>query len=515
MSQAKLQNDLSETEIDRDELKDLSLGTVDERRQKNLDLWSKYRATDLKRAYVHLERAWNLGQRDLDTCKNLVHLMQQEGRMHDIQRVTQQAVYSAAQEKDLNLFIQFMNMYHRNAVGFGLQVQDPILNDLTDKLFSPLQPTFNNRDVDSSPHLAYLVPLAHDPKSTLPPLPFDFAKLQKDSQFTISIVLPLTKEQVERQNPRLMPMIEDVKALNVEIHYIDINLAERSFGQIEKLCNYLVEMDIDILCCLTQIYQDYFVAAMRPARHIIGIEFGHPEWYSSPFLDGITAAHTHLAMEAYTETLDVCIGSTKKFQATPTTLKLSDLGIGEDKKIILSSGAKDRLQNPDFWKLTQAIIQHTDYEWIIMGADENDKKIYLQGVAPDIASRIHCLGYRTDFSEVLALGDIYVDTFPVGGGYALIEAMAREIPCVTYKHNYNKIFRKHHNYFPMYDYVEDKDFAIEISGNEMLQRIVALMTDDSERKKQIKRQEDILKVMNTPERGIDDFNKALLKIVKD
>ena len=113
-----------------------------------------------------------------------------------------------------------------------------------------------------------------------------------------------------------------------------------------------------------------------------------------------------------------------------------------------------------------------------------------------ITGLTHCLGYRNDFSEVLSLADLYVDTFPVGGGYALIEAMAMNIPCVTYKHNYNTIFKKHNNYFPMHEFAKDQDFAIDINGHAMLARINSFINDDKERDAQIERQNDLLEIIN-------------------
>ena len=64
----------------------------------------------------------------------------------------------------------------------------------------------------------------------------------------------------------------------------------------------------------------------------------------------------------------------------------------------------------------------------------------------------------------------------------------------------------------MQDYADDPEFAIELDGHQMLNRINSFITDDNARTAQIKRQEAILKIVNTPERGIKDLNEALLKI---
>lgn len=512
MAQPNANNRPSPTALSEDEITDLSLGTPAERAQKNLDMWHKYKTSDVHRAYVHLERAWNLGVRDKDSCQNLVHLMQQENRMHDIQRVLQQAAYSAAEQDDKSLFIDYVHMYHRYTVGYGLQVQDPIINDLTEKLFAPLRPDFSVQNKNDKPHLVYLVPLPNDPKSTLPPIPFEFAKLQKDSEFKISIVMTLAEQDIQQHNPRLIPLIEDAKAQSVSVHFVDLKEEKDSLRQLEIIHDFLVDMNIDILFHMLQIYHDYLIAAMRPARHLIGYEFGHPEWYTSPFIDKVISSHRHLAMESHADNLPVYVGSTRTYAPSKTTLTPESIGVKNGKKIIISSGAKDRLHNDGFWKLVLAVMQSTNYEWVVMGIDNNEKKSLLQGAPADILDRIHCLGYRNDFSEILSLADVYVDTFPVGGGWGLIEAMALKIPCVTYRHNYNRIFNKHQNYFPMQDYADDPEFAIELDGHQMLNRINSFITDDNARTAQIKRQEAILKIVNTPERGIKDLNEALLKI---
>lgn len=58
----------------------------------------------------------------------------------------------------------------------------------------------------------------------------------------------------------------------------------------------------------------------------------------------------------------------------------------------------------------------------------------------ELAQRIHCLGNRTDVPRILKTLDLYINSFPLGGGCAIREAMAANLPVLTLRTRWDDQF---------------------------------------------------------------------------
>jgi glycosyltransferase involved in cell wall biosynthesis len=58
------------------------------------------------------------------------------------------------------------------------------------------------------------------------------------------------------------------------------------------------------------------------------------------------------------------------------------------------------------------------------------------------ADRVHALGWRNDYLQVVAACDLVLDTFPQGGGWTLFEPMSLGIPVIGYRDPPLPMFRE-------------------------------------------------------------------------
>ena len=77
-----------------------------------------------------------------------------------------------------------------------------------------------------------------------------------------------------------------------------------------------------------------------------------------------------------------------------------------------------------------ALKKHPNALYFIVGGTPLDKQMKFFAEA-GVASQVAFLGIATQVREVLQVGDIYVNEFPIGGAQAVIEAMSLGIPVVA------------------------------------------------------------------------------------
>jgi len=146
------------------------------------------------------------------------------------------------------------------------------------------------------------------------------------------------------------------------------------------------------------------------------------------------------------------------------------LDISLEKKIILTIGSMDRFRTDgySYEDMLNQVLKDDKIVFIIIGNHTKDfwkdlwnhKNIRFEGLVP-----------KEKLEEYYAIADIYVDTFPMGGGTATLDAISYGIPSVKVKH----IFFE---FDSLKSFVVDKE---EVSG-----KLIQLLTKEykkSENKK--------------------------------
>lgn len=112
------------------------------------------------------------------------------------------------------------------------------------------------------------------------------------------------------------------------------------------------------------------------------------------------------------------------------------LGLRTDKKIIISSGSLQKfcvIGNDSYADTIKQLIDDDTYCYII-GIPKDNK--YWKKIEKDTDGHIVPLGYinfNDGYMDYLSCADLYIDSYPMTGGAAMIDAVSRGVPCLSIK----------------------------------------------------------------------------------
>ena len=112
------------------------------------------------------------------------------------------------------------------------------------------------------------------------------------------------------------------------------------------------------------------------------------------------------------------------------------LGLPLNKKIIISSGSSQKyciIDNDSYADTIKKLIDDNTYCYII-GISPNDK--YWKQIQKETNGHIIPLGYikfNEGYMDYLSCADLYIDSYPMTGGAAMIDVISRGIPAISIK----------------------------------------------------------------------------------
>ena len=112
----------------------------------------------------------------------------------------------------------------------------------------------------------------------------------------------------------------------------------------------------------------------------------------------------------------------------------TDLNISNNSKIALTIGSQDRFITDEYsYKdmLQEVFSKNKDICFIIVG---KHTKEYWKELLTHPNIRFVGLVPKEQLGEYYSIADIYVDSFPMGGGTATLDALCYEIPSIKVKH---------------------------------------------------------------------------------
>lgn len=199
--------------------------------------------------------------------------------------------------------------------------------------------------------------------------------------------------------------------------------------------------DILITSAALASFKNYFVTCLKPAPVTIGFHQGpSPQfaWHTlnhsiSWFLTTLPdcpADCSHVPLE-----LDL----PRREEIRPASR--ADLELPEAATVMASSGRAAKFQSPGYWRAMADILrENANLYWLIIGLSEDQVPFLESILTSEVRARVRFRGWRRDYLELLALADLAVDSYPVGGGVVLTEAMSLGLPVVSFKHDYINLF---------------------------------------------------------------------------
>ncbi len=385
-----------------------------------------------------------------------------------------------------------VNQIHIMCLQAGVSPRDFFLDDYLNMHLPKFCPEPSSLDPEESRQgpikVGYLVPLCLDPKSTIPPIPGELAR-RHSSDIVATLFFPYSRKLVEERNPDLVKYLETLLPRDSLVFHKKYYQDE--WDRVHDFAEIIRSYDLDALITMTALYASSLISYMRPAPKIYAIDVGHPHWYSHRFMDRVFSGHPHFLLEAQTNSIYAPLGFTagSRTKAVHTSAeKLEKIEfIKHASMVLFSSGSGDKFIGDDFWNVVNHVLESTDVNWIFLGSQPDY-------VMNRVDSRYHPLvrafPRSKNFSHFLNHADLYVDSYPIGGGYSVLEAFEKGVPCALFHHDFTQPFNKRENYAPYSHISKDPSFAAVPNKEAYQNHIIDLIKYEPCRLKQIEMQNE-------------------------
>lgn len=125
--------------------------------------------------------------------------------------------------------------------------------------------------------------------------------------------------------------------------------------------------------------------------------------------------------------------------------KLRDISLQDtynilpDNLVFCSAGRPQKYRNPKFWELISCYIKkNRKTSFILIGCEKNDHIIndYINRILPsELCSNVVLVPRHNEYLNIVNQADIYIDSFPEGGGFTVCDAIMLNKPVVVFSHN--------------------------------------------------------------------------------
>lgn len=287
------------------------------------------------------------------------------------------------------------------------------------------------------------------------------------------------RETCLANNP-FFPAIEQALGTSAGAVHFMVAQAAEPLERAHRLNTMIAALDLDVVVFLGQSGMALLLAAMRPARLIACLGLGDVHLYSSQAVD--VTAHFTLkpAMDGLCRSAVVpCFMPQDRFAIPKQVAARSSLGLPEDAVVVVASARPVKYREPDFWAALSEFMELREDVWLAAVGLEPDlwqELIAAYCVPSSVTRRVRPLGWRNDHQAVLAAGDIYLDTFPNGGGYAVFEAINLGLPAITVEDDYLEPFDER-NWAPAAELLE----GTGVPRNRLTERLRTLADDKGAR----------------------------------
>ncbi|RJO63268.1 MAG: glycosyltransferase [Myxococcales bacterium] len=205
--------------------------------------------------------------------------------------------------------------------------------------------------------------------------------------------------------------------------------------QLDFLVRAIVADGIDALVLQTAYFvpQFNFLAALRPARLQTAIDMQQPEYAAD--IDAVFTLGKSV-FDIPSRTAPPIISLTRN--ADVASVRRADWGIPEDATLIVTANRAAKYVFPAFWReVEQALERHPEAWYMPLGLKEVGD---LLPAGSPARARVVAPGYHADVMPFFKAADLYLNTFPLGAGSAVLEAMAAGLPVVTFASAYETPF---------------------------------------------------------------------------
>lgn len=288
--------------------------------------------------------------------------------------------------------------------------------------------------------LAYLMHGLTQVNSVLVKIDQVFARLHDKARFEIAY-FTTEDESTIVASPDAQSAIENIRRNDCKM--VVPRRGENLYEHLISVGNLIYDFEPDILITSAGLgtFQSYFITCLKPAPVVISFNQGpSPQFSWHTFDHSISWFQTNISdcpADCSYVPLEFDWPANEGVPATPR----SSQDIPAAATVIVSGGRWPKFQEPHFWRaMIELLRERADLYWIVIGVVADQVPFLSSLLTPEVQLRIRFLGWRTDYLELIAAADLVVDSYPVGGGVFLMEAMSLGIPVISFTHDYISAF---------------------------------------------------------------------------
>ena len=446
-----------------------------------------FRSDNLTDAKTFIDRTWRLcGGRPI-FLPVLLQIYSATGHVEGIRSAYKTLGIKAAEVGNLEGAIAYFDLWHYAAMTYLKEDRYEIDSDILtaiDRLAAPHRAAPSpKRNKSGKIRVGYLLRGVIELNSVLLKISHVLIGLHDKEQFEIVAIVPETAEQIER-SPQGKDHLERLKASGCEV--LCNGFAGLPSGHVSQSLLGLAEQirgaDLDILvtsACLVD-FSTCFLTALKPAPKIVGLIQGPPGQFAHPALDWSIAWSRHPLMDSPCNSTLVELKMTGKSAEIVKPASKAELHLPDNARVLMSSGRLAKFQDRQQWQAIGEMLQeHSDLYYVVVGTLAAQIDRFDSMVPAAVRERVKFLGWRTDFSRLVTLADVLLDTYPSGGGQVIVEAMAQGVLVVAHRNDFLKEFSQT-DWSPVEDFVTDSNLLVKRGDFEALKKTIhELLNDDA------------------------------------
>ncbi len=332
--------------------------------------------------------------------------------------------------------------------------------------------------------LAYLMQGLTQANSVLIKIDQMFAQHHDKSRFEIAY-FAIDNESAIAASPDAQAAIR-----NIGRHGCELFVAPNEGTLYEQLLSvgtqiYSYKPDILITSGALATFKNYLVTCLKPAPVIISFHQGpSPQFSWHTFDHSISWFQTNLP-DCPVDCSHVPLEFEWPERASILPVSRADLNIPAIATVMISGGRWPKFQDPNFWRtMIELLREQANLYWIIIGFSEDQIPFAKELLKPNVRSKIRFEGWRSDYLELLTTADLLVDSYPVGGGIFLMEAMSLGIPVLSFRHDYINVF-SNNDCSGGDEIVGVPELLIKRGDFDQLKNLISTLVSDKEYRRQL------------------------------
>jgi hypothetical protein len=480
---------------------------------------------NLQRARVFIQRAWQLSSFRTDLLPLYTQIHSALDDIPKIREAYKHLGIAAAARGDVPEAISYFDQWQYAYMQFKrldkFEYDFDVL-DAMDRLARPYKLVPKPRtDVLKSGKIrvAYLVKGITELGSVLIKVNLLFARYHDRSRFEPVFFVPESKNDVLscEAGPEHLRLFEN--------HGFSVITAPETGSTQEKLravARAIYDAGADLLItsgALTQ-FRHYYITSLRPAPFVVGLIQGPPPQYAPPALDGALAWSKHPLIDCPVSCVWIPLQGDLPERDKITPYDKKELGIPDNARVVASAGRYVKFQEPAFWQAVVDLLhEFPQMYYLVLGPEESQIPFLPDVLTPESKARIRFLSWRGDsYLKGLCLADVLIDTFPSGGGGAILDPLALGIPCVSFENDYMRLFDQTDwsladefiNVPEMPEMVAPRwDFA-------QMKRVVGRLLVDEEYRSDVARRSQafVLETRTNPRKSVRDCEDAYMRFME-